>query len=412
VSRPERTGGGDKELNIMSTMKWLGRLLVGGALLAVPVSSTLQAQVEGVVTYDQELVRLAEEIPGFGGLWRDGRGQTHAWLVDLSWSLEVQRLDPAGVEVHQGAYDVRELAGWKAELRPLLGREGAISLDLDEAGNRLRLQVERGAEDGFEEALRAVRVPREAVILAAGEPFDTFESLTDRIRPVPGGVRIRNAGGGPCTHGFNVVRNGIRGFVTNSHCSATRSLVEGTVFFQRDNLALFDRVGVETVDPPFFTGGSCPSGRRCRFSDAIFVDYDTDSYSAGLKIAHPAFCSIGVGTLLVHPALPRLPITGSTFAVSGTAVAKVGVSTGCTFGAIQSTCADVNVNKTNITMICQEVVAGVGAPGDSGSPVFIHGGDRATIAGLLWGGSTSAGIYSFSSWPLLSTELGFPALVP
>jgi hypothetical protein len=411
VSPPERTGGGDKELNIMATMNWFGRLLLGGVLLAVPVSSTLQAQVEGIVTYDQELVRLAEEIPGFGGLWRDGRGQTHAWLVDLSWSREVQRLDPAGVEVHQGAYDVRELAAWKDELRPLLGREGAVSLDLDEANNRLHLQVERGTENGMEEALRSVRVPREAVLLEVGEPVESFESLTDRIRPVPGGVRIRNAGGGGCTHGFNVVRNGARGFITNSHCSATRGAVEGTVFFQKSNLVSTDRVGVETVDPPLFTGGSCPAGRRCRYSDAIFVDYDSNALSAGLKIANPSFCGIGfAGPLTVNSSQPRVPIVGATYAACGTAVAKVGATSGCTFGAVQSTCADVNVKNTNLTMLCQEQVAGFARPGDSGSPVFFHGGDSATLVGLLWGGTSNT--YTFSSWLVIQIELGFPVLTP
>jgi hypothetical protein len=395
----------------MSTMKWFGRLLLGGALLAVTVPGALQAQEGGTfVTYDQELVKLAEEIPGFGGLWRDGRGQTHAYLLDLSRAREVQHLDPAGVEVHQGQYDVRDLAAWKDELRPLLGREDAVSLDLDEASNRLRLVVERGAEAGMEEALRSVRVPREAVILEAGEPVEPFESLTDRIRPVPGGVRIRSSGGG-CTHGFNVLRGNVRGFVTNSHCSAVRGSVEGTVFFQKSNLDGADRVGVETVDPKFFTGGSCPSGRKCRYSDAIFVDYDSNALSAGLKIANPSFCTVGAaGPLTVNPAKPRLTITGATYASSGAVVAKVGATTGCTFGSVQATCADVNVKNTAFTMLCQEMVAGFAAKGDSGSPVFLHGGDGATVVGLLWGGSP--GFYVFSSWMLVQAELGFPVLVP
>lgn len=399
----------------MSTMKCLGGwLLLGGALLVAPAAE-LRAQREHETvlswSWDKQLIQLAEEIPGLGGLWRDELGRTHAWLTDLSWEDEVQYLDPAGVTVHRGDYDVRDLAAWKAELRPLLAREGAVSLDLDEASNRLRLRVEEGSESGMARALALTSVPRAAVILETAEPLAPFEALTDRIRPVPGGVRIRNAGGGGCTHGVNVVRDGVRGFLTNSHCSTTRSAVDGTVFFQRSHLLLADRVGVETVDPPFFIGGSCPSGRRCRYSDAIFVDYDSNALSAGLKIANPAFCAIGAaGPLTTHPVQPRVTITGSTFALAGTAVAKVGASTGCTFGVVTSTCIDSNVANSNITMLCQEQVTGFGGPGDSGSPVFIHGGDDATFAGLLWGGNSTT--YVFSSWMLVQTELGFPLLLP
>lgn len=388
----------------MSTMKWFGRLLLGGALLAVTVSPALQAQDGGgFMTYDQELVRLAEEIPGFGGLWRDGRGRTHAYLLDLSWSREVQRLDPAGVEVHQGQYDIRDLAAWKDELRPLLGREGAVSLDLDEASNRLRLVVERGAEDGMEEALRSVRVPREAVILEVGDPFVPLVSLTDRIRPVPGGVRIRTSAGG-CTLGFNAVRAGVQGFVTNSHCSAVRSWVEGTVFFQK-SVTSADRVGVETVDPPFFTGGSCPAGRRCRYSDAIFIDYDADALSGGRGIANPTIYGVGfAGPLTISTVQPRVTITGLTYVPSGGVVAKVGATTGGTFGAVQATCSDSSVFNTNITMLCQDRVGDIAGPGDSGSSVFVHGGDEATLAGLLWGGNGSS--YVFSPFILVQAELG------
>jgi hypothetical protein len=398
----------------MATMNWFGRLVVAGALLAT-VSAALQAQETGApfVTYDQELVRLAEKIPGFGGLWRDPKGRTHVYLTDLSRAPEVQQLDPEGVEVHRGDYDIRDLAAWKGGLRSLLRRAGAISLDLDEASNRLRLQVEKGSEAEMETALRSLRVPREAVILEVAEPVRPLELLTDRIRPVPAGVRIRNANGGGCTLGVNAVRSGVRGFVTNSHCSAVRGSVDGTVFYQRSNGVAADRVGVEIADPPHFTGGSCPSGKVCRYSDASFVDYDSNALSGGLTIANPLICGVGFAApLTVNPSLPRLDITDWVFGSlpSGTLVTKVGATSGCTHGSIQATCTDSNVAGTNITMLCQDRVGDIALGGDSGSPVFVRSGDEATFLGVLWGGTS--GSYVYSPWLFVHAELGGLLLIP
>jgi hypothetical protein len=33
-------------------------------------------------------------------------------------------------------------------------------------------------------------------------------------------------------------------------------------------------IGVEVYDPPFFAGGLCPDGWRCRFSDAAGALYN------------------------------------------------------------------------------------------------------------------------------------------
>jgi hypothetical protein len=165
-----------------------------------------------------------------------------------------------------------------------------VYLDIDERRNRLVFEVEADAIDGFtvrlQSFLRGIRVPFEAVIVEVAEPVEPLELLTDRIRPVPAGVQIGTASGF-CTLGANAVRFGVRGFVTASHCTATQGGVEGTVFSQNQPGAS-NQIGVETVDPPLFTGGSCPSGRKCRRSDAAFIAYDSAGLSAGPKIANPS----------------------------------------------------------------------------------------------------------------------------
>lgn len=397
-------------------------LRIAGVLLAVVPAARAQEPGGMPLTLDEEYARLAEEIPGFGGLYLDTTGTTHVYLQDLSREPEVQDLGDR-VVAEQGDYDFRDLFAWKDELRPQLSEKGAVFLDIDERRNRLVLGVERDALEtfttGLEKFLQETRVPPEAVVVEAAEPFVPYEELTGGFRPVPAGVQIQNQNQGTCTVGVNATRLGVRGFVTNSHCTVTRSVVEGTNFHQAV-VGLFNHVGVETVDPPFFAGGSCPGGRRCRFSDSAFVAYDTVSLSAGGKIANPSFCSFfGPSPLTVDPQNPRVPVTGFLFAtpVSGSILAKVGRTTGCTLGVVDDTCVDVNVLRkigpftvtTDMTMLCQSTVSGIAAEGDSGSPVFVRQNGEAILSGILWGGDS--GVYAYSPWIFVFTEIG-GALIP
>jgi secreted trypsin-like serine protease len=119
---------------------------------------------------------------------------------------------------------------------------------------------------------------------------------------------------------------------------------------------------------------------------------------------------LGFGTLAVNSLTPRLTVTGFLFGglSSGTAVFKVGRTTGGTFGAISNTCLDINVNLSTKTMLCQDRVGAGSDNGDSGAPVFTQSGGEATLAGILWGGS--GGKYVYSPWLYVVAELG--GLIP
>ena len=391
----------------MMNLRFWTRILCVAALLAtVPA---VRAQ-DVPLSLDDEYAQMAGRMPGFGGLYLDERGTTHVYLQDVTRASEMQGLGDR-VVFEQGDYDFRDLQAWKDAVRPELATAGAVYLDIDERRNRLVFGVEGEAIDSFTVELRrflsGTRVPPEAVIVEAAEPIEPLELLTDKIRPVPAGVQI-GASGGFCTLGINAVRGGVKGFITNSHCTATRGVVDGTVFSQ--NMPGSGQIGVETVDPPFFTGGSCPSGRKCRRSDAVFAAYDSADFSAGPKIANPLVWGLNFGTLQVNQFTPRLPVTGFLFGSvsSGSVVFKVGRTTGGTLGTVTSTCVDVNVNLSSYTMLCQDRVGGGAAKGDSGSPVFVQssGLTAATLAGLLWGGSN--GTYTYSPWIFVFSELGGP----
>jgi hypothetical protein len=384
-------------------------LWIAGVLLAVVPAVRAQEPGGMPMTLDEEYARLAEEIPGFGGLYLDTVGTTHVYLQDLSRERDVQDLGDR-VVVEQGDYDFRDLVAWKEELGPQLSQKGAVFLDIDERVNRIVLGVERDSLATFaaelEKFLQETRVPPEAVLVEAAEPVVAAMSLTDSFRPVPGGVQVQSAGG-TCTLGINATRQGVRGFVINSHCTITRGGVEGTVFSQSTVIGALNRIGVETVDPPYFTGGSCPPNRRCRASDAAFAAYDSSSFSAGGKLANPAFCMFGAGTTTISSQTPRRPVTGFLFGspASGSVVTKIGRTTGCTLGATLSTCASVNVLLSDITMLCQNRVAGLAGPGDSGSPVFLDPGDGATLTGILWGITLGTETYVYSPWLWVFAEI-------
>lgn len=394
----------------MSKSCYWGRILWGAALFLSLVPAVCAQEMP--LSLDDEYAQMAERVHGFGGLYLDERGTTHVYLQDVTRAGEMQGLGDR-VVFQQGDYDFRDLQAWKDQVRPQLAATGAVYLDIDERRNRLVFGVERESVDRFTEELRrflsGTRVPPEAVIVEAAEPIEPMALLTDTTRPVPAGVQVTNSGGGGCTLGANAVRAGVQGFITASHCTGIMGVVDGTALFQ-STTAAGNQIGFETADTPFFTGGSCPSGRRCRRSDASFFTYGSASLSAGGKIANPLFWGVGSGTLLISPAIPRLPVAGFLFGnlSSGTVVYKVGRTTGGTLGSVSNTCADMNIAApSTITMLCQDQVGSGVAPGDSGAPVFVQSGGVATLAGILWGGN-GAGSYAYSPWGFIFSDLGGP----
>jgi hypothetical protein len=398
----------------MTGMRFWGRFLwLAALLIAVPAA---RAQ-EMPQTLDQEYAQMAVKVPGFGGLYLDEQGTTHVYLQDLARAGDLQGLADR-VVFQQGDYNFGDLYAWKDQVRPQLAQPGAVYLDIDEQRNRLVFGVERAYIDRFNEGLqsflRGTRVPPAAVIVEASEPIVlTTEFLTNKIRPVPAGVLISRPLGSfdvfsPCTLGANAVRAGVRGFVTASHCTAARSVVDGAVFFQSTPGGT-SQIGVETVDPPFFTGGACPPGRKCRFSDAAFAAYDSAALSAGPQIANPLLWGVMLGTLQVSAAQPRLSLTSFVFGTpsTGSFVFKVGSTTGGTIGPVSQTCVDANV-PNSITMLCQDLVLAGAAGGDSGAPVFFKGSTSANLVGIQWG--VLGPRYVYSPWIFVFAELG--GLIP
>jgi hypothetical protein len=365
------------------------------------------------VTMDDQLAALSERIEGFGGLYLDDAGRLHVYLQDTDRAATFRAIDP-DVQIHQARFDFASLQEWRLAAREhVLGRQGAIFVDIDETRNRVRIGVDRSAGEaavrGLVAALEAAGVPSDAVILEAADPIFPVVTLRDQVRPVPGGMQIR-FGNFLCTLGFNAFRSEVSGFVTNSHCTRKQGGIgPGTDYFQPLNQVAGEFIGIEEVDPDYFRNEQgCPQGAKCRFSDSAWASYDSASLSGGDEIARPD--GTNNGSIDIDAGNPRFSITAKDAGgnqLVGTTVNKVGRTTGWTQGQVSGSCVDTGVSGSNIVLLCQDFAdAGVGG-GDSGSNVFVQtGGDNVTLVGILWGSNAAGTLFVYSPYSAVRSELG------
>ncbi len=377
------------------------------------------AQLDEFETSDDRFAAVARQVPGFGGMFYDQDGTLQVYMLgqkgpaneaftaslDDVITREIgrgERLSGRGLEILEGQYDFQDLHRWQQQISPdVLTLPGVVFTDIDEATNRLRIGIadSPGMTESLEVSLSKLGVPRDAVLISETKPV--VPELRSVRRPLRGGLQI-NFGGFLCTLGFIATRQGTEGFVTNSHCTNTQGGVESTVYNQPSASGTANRIGQEIADPTYFTGGSCPSGRRCRFSDSSFVRVPNPS-GPSVATARGSIARPPVGSFTWN-GVDTFTITAEAAPVVGQAVTKVGRTTGRTSGTVQQTCANFNVSGSTITQLCQSRASFESAGGDSGSPVFrITALPNVTLVGIHWG---SGGVFSPITGIQMSGELG------
>lgn len=358
-------------------------------------------------------VALVRGIPGFGGFFFDREGVPTVYLRDVAARAQVERalgpwlagqdIRPAALRVRRADYDWASLERWQGGATgAALSMRGTVWVDADEARNRVTIGVERGTPAAqVRAAVARLGVPSAAVVIEEVEPVRFAATLQNRVRPVVGGLQI-NFPGFLCTLGFNALRSSQRSFITNSHCTNVQGGNDATPYWQPTEGTSPTRIATEVADPAYTTGGGCPSGRRCRRSDAARARYASGTTSTLGAIARTTGANNGSVTIA-----GRFTIIAEAGASTGQTVHKVGRTTGWTRGGVFATCVNVNVSGTNITQLCQTLVtAGVGA-GDSGSPVFRRqsGTNNVRLVGILWGGD-GTNLYVYSPISNIEAELG------
>lgn len=355
--------------------------------------------------------------------WRFGALLTAVMVIALVGSL-VATLGAGPPDDPGGPSDLHGRANVAFEV------DGVVFTDVDESSGRLIVGVVNlGLSGQVGRRLQQAGIALGGVDFVQSDPYSFATTLRDRVRPVQGGLQVNFDNDGDftngswlCTYGFNAVRSGTNGFVTNSHCTATRGVVEGTKHHQ----ALFaandaNLVGTEIADPAFFnssTNPSCPKNKVCRYSDSAYdalavgvladlgkIARTTGPNNGSLDIAG-SFQIAGEKVGNAYAGVRR----GAVIFAPGDLLGKVGRTTGWTQGNVTNSCANVGVSGTNVVMLCQDLVsAGVGG-GDSGSPVFSppDANNNVTLYGILWGGNSlgTSFVYSPMSNVQRSDELG------
>lgn len=386
----------------------------------ITTSAPANDEAHGLL-FDERLAMIAARVPEFGTLYVDEAARTlvvHVTerrpqtVADLRRALREafpgEKL-PGRIRLVDGQFSFEQLNRWHERARQLFTTmDEVVLLDVDDRTNRLRIGVDTAsAAPELAQRLAAMSIPPEGWRMDEVEPVDPISSVTDRHRPVMGGLQIQigSAAGGFCTYGLTATRNGVNGFITNSHCTTTEGGVESTQLaqpaFAADG-ANTNTIATETVDPAFITGGVCPVGARCRYSDSAFAQR---SASASRAIARTSIGS------LAWDGSSRYYVVSEQSPFVGLALRKMGRTSGHTVGLVESTCADIWQNGTNNLMLCQADASFTTLAGDSGSPVFrtlgctVSGaaGSCADAYGLVWGGG---GVFSPIANIQRSSELG------
>ena len=377
-------------------------------------AKTPTASTQPMKTLDDMFADVARLVPAFGGFFIGDDGRLYVYLQDKAYLpaamqaiVAVFGRDQLPIDnavALQGRYNFTQLKTWHdAHQRTTLAIPGVSYVDIDETDNRLEIGVTNfNAKVEVQQALARLGIPTEVASISEVEGISMTQSLQSKWRPIAGGIQIGNLNGN-CTLSFLATANKNAGFVTCSHCTSNFGVNSNDVIKQPNN-SYSNRIGVELNDPALFTGGVCPGGRKCRYSDAAFISRD-----AGNDPPNPLITGDFGYLMLASDPQNDVPVkyhisSRANFSVAGSDVEKVGRSTGRTKGKITSTCANINqldqnFNDTGRTMLCQNFVSAASAPGDSGSPVFSletfpGGSTGARLHGVLWGGNNQVFVYA------------------
>lgn len=359
---------------------------------------------------------LAQTVRGFGGFFLDDRGTPTVYLQDADqrgaaeqalgpW-LRGRGLTGAQMRVLHADFAWSDLQAWHEKGSPAaLAVSGAVFSGADGASNRLRIGIERGSGAGgqIRGALAALGIPAAAVTVEETDPIIQMTTLQGELRPIIAGLQI-NFPGFLCTLGFNATSSGTPGFVTASHCTNTQGGVENTPYWQPLQSVNGTQIATEILDP-LYNVTPCPARRRCRRSDASFATYINGTTNTLGSIARTSRINRRDLTIVGFYAITA-DASSSTFTI-GAVVNKVGRTTGWSQGKVTASCVDVNVSGSDITQLCQTIVAATVGAGDSGSDVFsITDGTNVTLDGVLWGGSSNGKTFVFSPLANVTGELG------
>lgn len=399
----------------------------------------IQVTSEQPEPYEAQLAALAERVPGFAGLYMDGEelvlvqagpnGPALSTSAFRSALLSVVRtsaishiqslLQEHAARVEVAEYDFSELVRLKQEIGQAAKVESLVGYGIDHKLNRIVVDLANLQDTTtIISVFDRLSLPRNAVEFRFSEKGIRDVDLgTSSIDPTVGGIGISPG----CTMGFNVDAQAgssgttwYRAFYTADHCTASLGTelndpnwtgITGSVFYQPNGGR---RIGAEYYNSENQHPSTCGGASPCFNGDVALVFYDPgDQFRRG-AIARPATTNTTTwnGTDIYK-------VTGIDFyPTQGTAVRKVGATTGETHGTITNTCYTFADSFGGVA--CSLVIDGgsssnpLRAGGDSGAPWFrVTSGDNVIAVGLHFGGSGPTRAYANNMEDLLYDQ-GMP----
>lgn len=297
-----------------------------------------------------------------------------------TWFLQVVALDLDGVimyDANEGSNNVYLGVETEAQAVEVRARVAALSFPSDAVEVEVIGPFDDLVLDGAElEAYRAQQQAEDTESTLAPMADQHVEGYND---PLVGGIEIQNnATGQSCTYGFSARRNGVYGFVTNSHCTRFRGQVNGDEMRQVGSL-----VGYETADTR--VRGCGLIWQSCYDADAAFFRHVN-------RAVVPAIAGTGPepGDKVYSY---RSKVLGSySGPAQGQHYIAVTATTGFTRLIAQNTCTFLRVSGDGFTVECGATATPEpGYPfvqgGDSGSPVITRNASGAVLAGQVFGGN-------------------------
>ncbi|MCC7194552.1 MAG: hypothetical protein IT356_03240 [Gemmatimonadaceae bacterium] len=254
---------------------------------------------------EQHFADLAAKSPSSAGYFIDSAGQMVVQVVDpaddglaraaAAPSVSVvqarsPRTHITNIAIRRAKYTFWQLAAWRDKVSDeLMGRSSVISRDLDERANRVAVGVRRSLFTLMRDSLMrsmsrlgidtlAVDIrPDDPVTLATGTASSAKmrrrhgSTLNTDVDTIVGGIKFFRKWHDDTTHtswctiGTVVDYDGVRGFLTASHCTATMFTVDSQCAYKASGGDA--RIGIERTDP---SGFGCNVIYTCRGTDVAF----------------------------------------------------------------------------------------------------------------------------------------------
>ena len=411
---------------------------------------------------EDQSVRLANEIAGFGGLYLTPSRELVAFVKDTTslgtlrtaattalrahlssdgFGLPI-RSRPSSVRVIPGNYDWQTLSGYRDFISDsLLGEHGVAMVDIDVVNNRVAVRVKSTYAGGAAELTQILtnhNIPLAAIGISLGSApgnssspravattarrfTPTFSALNDNDPDsLMGGVKFVTPAGS-CSIGAVVDSAGHTRLLSASHCSQTMWALDYSLAKTFNG----NVIGRETADP---APGTACNAFICWFhrgSDDSLWSMDSTYGVAHAKIGVIGRTSSRDSSALTvpfnvsldssHPFLYIYDTLTSSSLVVGAEIDKVGQRTGWQKGPVTHICLDYWLDSNSKKVYCAGEAHITLMHGDSGGPMFIwDGADGALMVGTA---NAEDPVYSpsndsvftgvlFSPWSSILTELG------